>query len=50
MVNGGFPARPGYGFEMVDAPGEPVLLRKTAINRIFTPNPINRIFGNFSAI
>jgi hypothetical protein len=49
MVNVGFPERAGYGFEMVDAPGPPAILPKTAINRKFTPNPITRIFRVFSA-
>jgi hypothetical protein len=50
MVNAGFPERTGYGFEMVDAPGASVLSRKAGINRKFTPNQINRIFREFSAI
>jgi hypothetical protein len=50
MVNDGFPERDGYGFEMVDVRGASVLLRKTGINRKFTPNPITRIFRKFSAI
>jgi len=46
MVNVGFPARLGYGFEMVDTRDT----RKSPINRKFTPNPFNRIFREFSAI
>jgi hypothetical protein len=50
MVNAEFPQRTGYGFEMVDAPAASVFFRKGAINRKFTPNPINRIVGKFSTI
>jgi hypothetical protein len=50
MVNVGFPASAGYGFEMVDARRAGVFTAKTAINRKFTPNQINRIFCEFSAI
>jgi hypothetical protein len=50
MVNDGFPDRARYGFEMVDAPGAPVLLRNSPINRKFTPNRIIRLLGKFSAI
>jgi len=50
MVNDGFPASTLYGFEMVDAGGPSDILRKAGINRKFTPNPINRIFREFSAI
>jgi hypothetical protein len=50
MVNAEFPEWTGYGFEMVDAPATSVVFRKDAINRKFTPNPINRIVGKFSAI
>jgi len=50
MVNVGFPERTGYGFEMVDGHGAPVFLRKTAINRKFTPNPMIRVFRKFSPI
>jgi hypothetical protein len=50
MVNGGFPERRGYGFGMVDAPKRCIFVAKIAINRKFTPNRINRIFREFSAI
>jgi hypothetical protein len=49
MVNGRFPEPGGYGFEMVDAPGARCF-RKAGINRKFTPNPIARIFREFSLI
>jgi hypothetical protein len=50
MVNVGFPAPRLYGFEMVDAPGGAIELRKAAINRKFTPNRIKRIFSKFPPI
>jgi hypothetical protein len=48
MVNAGFPARIGYGFEMVDAARAARSSAKTGINRKFTPNQIIRIFREFS--
>jgi hypothetical protein len=50
MVNAGFPEQFKYGFKMVDMSGAFVLLQKVAVNRKFTPNPINGIFRQFSAI
>jgi hypothetical protein len=50
MVNTGFPAKIGYGFEMVDGPGAAASSPKAGINRKFTPNHIIRIFREFSAI
>jgi hypothetical protein len=49
MVNGGFPHASIYGFEMVDAPELARPCMAAAINRIFTPNQIIRIFSEFSA-
>jgi len=49
MVNGGFPQALIYGFEMVDAPRPVRLCAAVAINRIFTPNQIIRIFSEFSS-
>jgi hypothetical protein len=48
MVNVGFPARAGYGFERVDAPGA-AAYADGAINRKFTPNQISQLFHKFSA-
>jgi hypothetical protein len=50
MVNAEFPDRARYGFEMVDAPALRFFCGVVAINRKFTPNPIDRIFLKFSAI
>jgi hypothetical protein len=50
MVNARFPEPAGYGFEMVDAPDIAFFSRQAAINRKFTPNQINRVFREFSAI
>jgi hypothetical protein len=49
MVNVGFPGPNRYGFEMV-ARQPRAILRKFAINGKFTPNPMIRIFREFSAI
>jgi hypothetical protein len=46
----GFQGQLRYGFEMVDARKASVRLREAAINQKFTPNRINRIFREFSAI
>jgi hypothetical protein len=44
MVNGRFPARTGYGFEMVDGPKDLGCTEPAGINRKFTPNQIIRVF------
>jgi hypothetical protein len=50
MVNAGFPDPIRYGFEMVDVPKPSMFYANQVINRKFTPNQINRIFREFSAI
>jgi hypothetical protein len=48
MVNDRFPARPIYGFEMVDVPLATDFAAFSTINRKFTPNRIFEIFCKFS--
>jgi hypothetical protein len=47
MVNGGFPATCRYGFEMVD---RRKLVAAIGVNQKFTPNQIDRFFGEFFSI
>jgi hypothetical protein len=50
MVNAGFPERMRYGFEMVDRHDASVFSPQTAVNQIFTANPMIRVFLKFSPI
>jgi hypothetical protein len=50
MVNAGFPERMRYGFERVDGRDASMFLRQTAVNQIFTANPMIRVFLKFSPI
>jgi hypothetical protein len=48
MVNGRFPRRQSYGFEIVDAPLPSHFAAAGAINGKFTPNQFRRNLREFS--